>query len=351
MIEIKCDLCELQLDSHITLLGNQNGLSFDSSTYKTYLFNLLHTQQRAKKLYSNKILRFVDDPYVLHGLQFTENDCIIIDEFNYAPSELNDLLLQIRAANAWLIVIGRLFIKQLEYSVDSIISFEIDDSNHITFSKYFKSSTQSDFKSDIVTCEDSTSIAAVYSNTLQIEVKPAFGRSNFYRIIKNSEVAFLIADKSKFGADLLNLLYCIKNNAARTKYILLFCPECFEQIVCEVANVDISNINNGETCYFDSEEFFEDAAESLAEWSKSNVTLSVTSIGAIYGFSNSKILENMLKFYNNDIVDKADMCYEINIGAISFTEFNNFTISKNAYLHKKAKSKTGALCKPKLMKV
>ena len=60
------------------------------------------------------------------------------------PSELSDLLLEVRRANAWLVVIGRLFIKQLEYGIDSILTFHMDESNHVIFNEYFQNVERTD---------------------------------------------------------------------------------------------------------------------------------------------------------------------------------------------------------------
>ena len=75
----------------------------------------------------------------------------------------------------------------------------------VTFSRYFQNTDQVELMPDIVACEDSTSIAAIYSGMLDTEVHPAFGRSNFFRIIKENQIAFIIADKPKFGSDLLKM--------------------------------------------------------------------------------------------------------------------------------------------------
>lgn len=54
MIEIKCDICTLQLKNHVTLLGSEAGIVFDSATHKTHLFKLLQQQQTSKTLSLHK---------------------------------------------------------------------------------------------------------------------------------------------------------------------------------------------------------------------------------------------------------------------------------------------------------
>lgn len=358
MIEIKCDICTLQLKNHVTLLGSEDGVVFDSATHKTHLFKLLQQQQTSKRLVCTKNVRFVSDPYVLHDLTLSSSDCIIIDEFNYAPSEFSDLLLEVRRANAWLVVIGRLFIKQLEYSVDSILVFHMDESNHVTFNEYFQNAERLDLAPDIVACEDSTMVAAIYSTVLETNVEPASSRSSFFKTINENELPFIIADKSKFGADLLNLIYLIKNKNNNIKFLILFCSACFEEILCEVTGLDVGSVENALEHTFDSEKFYETAANALPMWSKQNVTKSLIALQREYTFSRttSSVLNDLFLFYNNECVLNPSRCYVINIDNITIKDEKDYLILKNDNIAKSADNADSAKSQadtdtPKLMLV
>lgn len=316
MIKIECEIFNFESHDHVNVLGCEQGLVFDSATRKTFLFRSLQSQQNLGHLRANCTVRLVDSPYTLSGISFTSEDCVIIDELNFAPREIDALLASIKRAHAYLIVIGRILINQLEYSVDAIYAFAYD-SGKFHVNRYFSNVPQQSCLAEAIICEDSTSIAAVYSQALEQEVIPACGRSNFYKFIKQNEIAFVIADKPKFGQDLLNLIYRAKVSGSKLQYLIMFLPACFEEVVCEVAADTIQDVSKQDkTDFFDEEQYYEYLAEKKAGWDKRNVTKSVVAIMNMLNLKNSAILEDMQLFYHGCKVKDDTRCYVCNISDV-----------------------------------
>lgn len=316
MIKIECGIFNFESHDHINVLGCEQGLVFDSATHKTFLFRSLQSQQNLGHLSANCTVRLVDSPYTLSGINFTSEDCVIIDELNFAPREIDALLASIKKAQAYLIVIGRILIQQLEYSVDAIYAFTYD-AGKFHVNKYFSNVSQQSYIAKTVVCEDSTSIAAVYSQALEQEVIPACGRSHFYKFIKQSEIAFVIADKPKFGPDLLNLIYRAKVSGSKLQYLVMFLPACFEEVVCEAAadtRQDVSEPDKAD--FFDEEQYYECLAEKKAGWDKGNVTKSVAALMNVLNLKNSAILEDMQLFYHGCMVKNDMRCYVCDISDV-----------------------------------
>lgn len=168
-------------------------------------------------------------------------------------------------------------------------------------------------------CFDSAPIATLYSAVLDTDVVPAFGRSRFYSVIKNERTALIIADKPKFDPDLLSLLYRLQNSSVET--LLLFCPECFEEILCEVCHVDITKYDMRD--FFDAELFFEKAADSLPDWNKKKLARSVEQLlRQQFHFEDSGIMQDIKKFYDDEIVVHDTYCYEIQLSELNYTRFH-----------------------------
>ena len=320
MIKIDCDIFHFESCDHINILGARQGLIFDSGSRKTFLFRSLQSQQNLGRMQSNGKVRLVDSPYTLSGIRFTSKDCVIIDELNFAPREIDALLMAVRKANAYLIVIGRILIKQLEYSVDAIYTFSYD-SGKFYVERYFSNVSQQPFHADTAVCEDSTSVAAVYSQALEQEVIPACGRSNFFRYVKQKEIALVIADKPKFGPDLLNLIYRARTSGCRLRYLLLFLPACFEEIVCEVSSAMVSETKVSEEYdFFDEEQYYEYLAEKKAGWDKENVTKAVAGIVNSFHLESSAILRDLRIFYQGGTVGQDMRCYVCDIAAVDISQ-------------------------------
>lgn len=313
MIRIASDAFDFECGEHVIILGNMDGLIFDSGTYKSFLFATLVHAQNSNRLKSNCRVRLVDSPYTLADVALNSADCVIIDELNFAPNEVNLLLDTVRRANAYLIVIGRIFIKQLEYSVDAIFTFRYSE-NKFTVRQYFLNSHSQPFHADIAACEDSTSVAGVYSRALGDEVVPVRGRSHFFKFVKKYGTAFLIADKPKFGQDLLDIIYRAKAGDSGIRHLVLFLPDCFEEIVCEVAGaVSLEE----EIDYFDREQYYERLAETITQWNKSNVTKSVADICDMFDMGSSEILKDLERYYHQMEVLDDSRCYVIDLDEVN----------------------------------
>lgn len=320
MIKIESDLFSFESEDHLVVWGANNGLCFDSATYKSYLFKQLVMLQNSDGLSSNLNLILEDRPKNAAGLTITEKDCLIIDELNYAPGDLNVILEKVRNANAHLIAIGRMFIKQFEYSVDAVYSFAFTGKERtVRFEKTFRNVPQAFECPGVVACEDSAPVAMLYALSLDTDVIPAFGRSRFYPIIKNSAVALVIADKPKFGQDLLGLLYRLQS--AEVKTLLVFCPECFEEIVCEICHVDLKKYKVSD--FFDAEYYFEEAAKSIPDWNKNKLAKSIeTLIQQQYQFEQSDIMQELKKFYEKESVAGSTRCYAIHKNDFNYARFS-----------------------------
>lgn len=315
MIKIWCDLFSFESEEHVILWSGKDNLALNSGTHKSHLFAIMEAKLLDKQMFASKNLILLNDVTNAHNLKFSDEDCLILDEANYSPSKLDIIFRKIRDANAYMIVIGRLFIKQLEYSVGAIYEFEYN-AQHIEFRAVFSQTHKGCSRHDLIVCEDSTQVASVYAETLREDVRPVYGRSNFYSNIKRSGEPLLIADYPKFGADLVKLLYKIFSDAVRTRMndITLFCPDCFEKIVCEVAalnNVELPNLNTED--YFDAEYYYEALAENIPLWNKSKVAASVIDMQKVWDFSKAKTLQELYSFVYKGDEDISTHCYRINL--------------------------------------
>ena len=320
MIKIDCNLFSFEARDHLIIWGAKDGLCFDSATNKSRLFKEIAAEQEEGTVKCNLNLILSDRAVNASHLQLTDNDCLLVDELNYSPRALNIVLENARKANAYLIVIGRMLIKQFEYSVDDIYGFEFNESyDAVTFERIFTSCNKTDRHANIVACEDSAPIATIYSNALDTDVVPVFGRSRFYSVIKRYEVALLIADRPKFGADLLRLLHKLKDCKMHT--VLLFAPYCFDEILCQAGGL-ISSYD--ESLSFDQEYYFESlATREIPEWNKNHLARSLAALHEKgYVFKDTKIINLLKEFYNNCDAPNVNYCYEINLGDFSFVMDN-----------------------------
>lgn len=321
MIRIKCDAFEFSSENHINILGAEDGLIYDSGTHKSHLMAILGEYQTEGALESNCVIHLADSPFIMANLDFHSNDCIIIDEWNYAPGQINDLLQRVRAANAYLIFIGRMNVRQLEYSVDAIYTFEYVD-GRFPVKKYFGNTARSEWKSETVVCEDSAPVAALYAEILDYDsIQVANGRSNFFKYIKDFGVAFLIADKPKFGQDLLSLVYQLKSNHYPVRYLLLFLPDCFEEVLYEAAeNAGMIKNDLNREVYFDNEVYYEKAVDALEQWDKRKVARSIAELRMVLKFDQTEIMQDMKLFFENDVVCDPSRCYICDLEHVHISE-------------------------------
>lgn len=113
-------------DKHVNLICGVDGISFNSGTYKTYFFSSLENEQRLGTIKTDNWLSLISDPYVLADVKVTPNHCVIIDEANFAPKQLMELLSSLQKDNAYVAIITRLSVKQLVVPVDAIYKLNTD---------------------------------------------------------------------------------------------------------------------------------------------------------------------------------------------------------------------------------
>lgn len=123
-IEISGDIINFKSEFHINIIESPVNKLGDSCTYKTFLFSSLSSAYENRQLESNCELFFDTTMRGVSSHLLTNNCCLILDEANYEPKELDKLLQLVRQTGCYLIIIGRLFIKQLEYSVDAMWQVE-----------------------------------------------------------------------------------------------------------------------------------------------------------------------------------------------------------------------------------
>lgn len=315
-IELKGDIIDFKSEFHINVIeGSINRLS-DSATYKTFLFSSLSSAYENRQISSNCELFFDLTMRGVSSHLLTSNSCLILDEANYEPRELDKLLQLVRQTGCYLIMIGRMYIKQLEYSVDAMWHV-VYDGKRFRLEQLLKPNAN-DKTYSTVACEDSTSVAAIYTECLLRETIPVFGRSNFFKVVKkNYNNCLLIADRAKFGPELLNLVLKIRDKLVLNEIELdLYLPQCFEEICLELVD-EVPKVLDPQ--FFDYEEFFENQlSDILNDWNKSNLTRSILQLRSHYDFNKSRIILDLKDIVDGTSNSKFNMFYKV-----------KFSISRN----------------------
>lgn len=316
MISIKGGNVDLTFYHHVNIVAGSKGLGLDSGENKSYLFSVLEEYQNNGLLETNVELVLLSSVESAKNIKITPDTCILIDEANFAPKHLEWLFNEIKASNAYLIVLGRLNVKSLEYSTDAIYKLNFIE-GQFTISQFFQNKCVEKCIDNYYT-EDSTSVAAIYTNFLEEEVQPVSGKNRFFKFIKNDREVLIIADKPKFGSVLITLLYQCLSGGSKLEKIHAFFIESFEQVVCSVVFEDYANILNEAKNSFDSETFLETfLAENLDEWNKKKLVSSLKEISKKYNFNESCVLKDLKEF-----CDSKDFCtentYEFNLSSDEF---------------------------------
>lgn len=336
MITIDCEVGSFTFTEHVNIIGGVESVGYDSGTHKSHFYSLLEDQQRLKRLKSNKKIHFVNSLESFNSLDITlsSDHCIIADELNFDPNGLDKLFRKVRAGNAFLIAIGRMYIKQFEYSVDAIWKLE-RDMNKFNISRVFENVIRHNLIVKTVACEDSASIAAIYSELLDCDVFSVNSRSAFLSYCKKDNI-FIIADKPKFGQELLNLIYMSHIKNKPTKTIILYLIDGFEEIICELANLDSSTLLSEN--FFDKEYYYEELAKQEPLWNKKKVAASIFALHSKYNFNDSRIVRNLIDFYKGNGVLDFDNCYCINIDSNLHLVYNNYDNDKSIIMDSLKKS-------------
>lgn len=306
MIELNSSLFQFRFQHHLNIIGSER--FFDSGNGKTRLYLLLQSLLRDRDLKSNKNIIFIDSIESIRAMSFTENDCIIIDEFNYAPQYLDDLYQRLHSSNSNAILIGRLLVKQLMYSIDSIYSLEFVD-NIPVLSKCFINSAGHEISTKIFT-EDNIDVAKTYETVLGLPVTSCCGKDRFLKYIRNVKHPVIIADKPKIGPVILELIE--RSRHAQFEHLSCFLLQSFEEILTELEFTEnFNSIATHAKLSFDAENYFEEyLEENSLLWDKDNVQESIEQFVSTYDFNSSSIVKLLTQFINGD-TNVSEYTYEI----------------------------------------
>lgn len=199
MIRIESDIVTFSFEHHVNVIGGFKDVGLKSGSYKTALFVDLLNAWREGKIVSSHELVFLDDSINLNAIEIDSHYCYIIDELNFAPYSFEKFFEKIGKANGYAIVIGRLFIKQINYEVSAVYTltkktapYELEPIFEVLNAK------KGSVWEQLIT-EDSEHVAKFYSDNLNTVVTPANGKNRILKTIKGIKVPFIIADNPKFG--------------------------------------------------------------------------------------------------------------------------------------------------------
>lgn len=296
MIDLRSDYFCYTFKHHVNIVGGTKKFCFDSGTNKTRFYDMLLGLYDAGKLESNKKLVFIDHANQVGAIDISTDSCIILDEVNFAPSGYDNLFEKVKEKNAYLITIGRMFVKQLVCSVDALYRLKLEEGK-FSVEPLFSNSCDSKVSTDIF-CEDGATIATIYSQYFNTEIIPVGGRSKFYRNIKKCKNPLLIADKPKFSIDLLEILHSMYTKTNSIESLKLYLPACFEQLVLQASCPSIyeENVQQAMTA-FDSEDFYEKLLkESVNWWNKNDLVESTRYVLDNVDLTKSALLQDLLVF-------------------------------------------------------
>lgn len=228
MVCIKCPCLNHMFNRHVNVIGGRGDVGFNSGSDKTKLFCELSGYHANKLLECNKKIYFLSNLEIIEQLSLSPEICLVVDEANTSAQNLELLFEKVYQSEAYLILIGRLFVKQAEYSVDAI--FSIEGKNPYLLKPLFVELPKKYYEEpDTIITEDSVSVAAFYSGIFEREINSANGKNRIFRMIRDNTVAFIIADNAKFGPVLLDILE--RAGDCKLKQLYLFTPESFEEVL------------------------------------------------------------------------------------------------------------------------
>ena len=322
MIKIRCENVLLEFCNHVNVLGGDTYTVFNSATKKSFLFNTLVMNRNNNKLQSNCTIALLDSPMEFETTKIDSDTCIILDEANFAPSILDKMFQVIRENNAYVVIIGRLLVRQFEYAVDAIYSIKYESG---CFSNYRVFNNAAFKRVSSVFTEDSTAVASIYTDCINVEVVPVFGRSNFYKYIKREVAPLIIADIPKFGNELLTLIWRVNNSNSDVNWINGFFFSSFEQILASLFFENYAEIDKESKSSFDRENYFEKFLNNNSKlWNKKDVIQSLKNIKECYDFMDSVIIRDLINCYKDNLNCEYSFCIEISDFVNKYSdEFSN----------------------------
>jgi len=337
MIRISSGVLSYEFGHHINVIGGYRSAGEKSGVYKTMLYSMLEDANINGQVVSNMPLVFLNNITVLSQLQVTPDVCYLIDEVNFSPNNFNNFFAKLRHVNGFAIIIGRMRIKQIDYSVDAIYSLDSAVPPFNLSKVFVRMSTFRSIENDLYVTEDSKVVADYYSQKTGYTFVAASGKDRIYKYLKKAKNPFIIADNAKFGNVLLNIL----ERRYNLDTIDLFLPVCFEEFLLNsgfrVLEVSEHVENNIPLNYVDGESFCEKCVSEHCGnvYSKSNMSGFIKCLS--YGLRCMKcdikiensdlfvlLLEHLLHKDSYSYSGSKSICY-----TISIKDFKDFIDSVN----------------------
>lgn len=341
MISIKSDILTYTFPHHVNVIGGFQNLGTDSCKYKTALFTQLRDADGQGNVVSNLKLVFIDNADLLSELSVSSDRCYILDEVNLTPKYFDAFFQKLREVSGYAIFIGRLRLKQLDYSVGAIYVLKTETPPFEISPAFIGGATAAENFDGIFT-EDSELVSKKYSEILGKNVVPVNGKNNFYKYIKNYSKPLLIADDAKFGPIILGLIERLGGKSI--KFLGLFVPACFEEFLlssnCSDQDI-LDHVNFGTVIpAFDAEAYCEELVKSFClSFDKSDIAEYFACMDShklceecLIDLRNSKIiklLKEMIDRQEYSFSGAINICYIIQINSNSeMKKIKANTISK-----------------------
>lgn len=333
MVEIKSDIFDFTFKGHINIICGADMFGENSGRRKTKVFTKLYNRYTNGGLFSNRRLIFIENLDITRSLAVLRDDCVICDETNVSPEDLEILVHAVKNVGAYLIVFGRLDLPQLEFGTQDAYFMENDDPvvlKHV----FTPIKLPLNVMSDVVVTEDSWSVAGLFTAILGTNVISAGSKNNIWKKIKGAKYPLIIADEHKFMPALMQII--CRNKTAEKIY--LFLPASFEEILLDSTMIenyrDISELRDA----FDSEDFCERRVKELCnKFDKDKVSVAIRCLlfsrccgQCKFHLGQSKILQALIDFYSlNDVEDcMKELCYEIDLNEFRRLYFNRTPVVK-----------------------
>ena len=126
MIVIDCEILHAEFPDKVNVITGENSIGNSSGRGKTFLFSRLKELWERREVECNKRLVLLENVAMIRDMAIDDDRCFILDEANFAPKDLEYLLWLAQTTGGSLIVIGRMYVKQLTYSVDAIYGLKYD---------------------------------------------------------------------------------------------------------------------------------------------------------------------------------------------------------------------------------
>lgn len=236
-LHFRGDVLDCTFYKKVNVIGGTDGFGMNSGMQKTHLFNSLQDGINNGVESCNYRVVFLSGMFEDEILDINEPLVYVVDEMNLSLKKNTKIFRSVEGTNKYLIAIGRLFIPQLQYSIDSIYSIDLlDNKFYLKNSIGFESRNRMNEIYSGIT-EDNENTALFYNRLLRdfdvnATVVPACGKDKVPRLVwamGSLSKVFLIVDNPKFGSILMRIIERIDNNNVNS--LLIFAPDCFEELL------------------------------------------------------------------------------------------------------------------------